>query len=126
LKSEKVSGRREITRFRGGTNSLRIEMGKREGLKRSERMREVCGEDVEYEQHVMLDCVLYDDLRRKLGEKLGWSSEWNRGENRDKVMCKLLGSDLYSVKDEVKNENQEYVMKFMKESMTRRRRILAR
>ena len=33
LESEEVEGRRELTRFRGGTNRLRIEMGRREGWK---------------------------------------------------------------------------------------------
>ena len=42
LVSENVKGRRKMTRFRGGTNRLRIEMGRHEGLEVRERVCEFC------------------------------------------------------------------------------------
>ena len=53
LESEEVEGRRELTRFRGGTNRLRIEIGRREGLEVEDRVCQFCYSGVEDEVHVM-------------------------------------------------------------------------
>ena len=66
LVSENVDGRREMTRFRGGTNRLRIEMGRHEGLDIGERVCEFCLDGIEDEMHVLLCCGLYDDLRKTI------------------------------------------------------------
>ena len=68
LKSSNVEGRRQMVRFRGGTNTLRIEMGRwgSEGLPREERICQQCFQGVEDEQHVLLHCDLYSDLRENL------------------------------------------------------------
>ena len=47
LESEKAEGRRELTRFGGGTNRLRIEIGRREGLEVEDRVCQFCCSGVE-------------------------------------------------------------------------------
>ena len=51
--------------FRGGTNRLRIEMGRHEGLEVEERVCEFCLDGVKDEMHVLLCYGLYDDLRKR-------------------------------------------------------------
>ena len=65
--------REVMTRLRGGTNELRIETGRYPNTNRDRRLEIherrclLCmSGDVEDEKHFMLDCVVYDDLRKKL------------------------------------------------------------
>ena len=53
-------------RFRCGVAPLYLESGKYEGLAESERVCFNCEGAVENEEHVLLVCSLYDDLRQTL------------------------------------------------------------
>ena len=55
--------RKTVAEFRSGTNKLRIETGRWDGLTRSDRLCPLCGVGVEDEHHVLLVCVKYEDLR---------------------------------------------------------------
>ena len=66
-----------MTRFRGGTNSLRVETGRWEkrpdggrGLALQARWCQQCYSGVEDEVHVLLHCGLYADLRDELKERM--------------------------------------------------------
>jgi hypothetical protein len=100
--------REVMTRLRGGTNELRIEVGRYPNTNRDRRLQIherrclLCmSGDVEDEKHFMLDCVVYDDLRKKLfvdvenlmlnekGEKI---EEVMKTENgRQRVFVGLMG-----------------------------------
>ena len=65
LDSEDVRGRRLLTKMGGGSNGLRMETGRWEGLDRNERECELCYDGVEDFKHVFLFCNLYEDLRKR-------------------------------------------------------------
>ena len=51
-------------------NDLEVEMGRRKGLVRAQRTCQVCGM-VEDEAHVLCECGIYEDIRRKWKSMLG-------------------------------------------------------
>ena len=55
-----------IGKIRCGVAPLRIETGRYERLDVTERTCIICNTGVELEEHVLLSCSLYDDLREKL------------------------------------------------------------
>ena len=58
--------RRSYAKFRCGVAPLRLEMGRYEGLTESERSCFNCDGVIENEEHVLLECPLYEDLRQTL------------------------------------------------------------
>ena len=75
LTHDNARARQVMTRLRGGTNELRIEQGRYpntnrdRGLETFERRCLLCmSEEIEDEKHFVLDCVVYEDLRRKMFE----------------------------------------------------------
>jgi hypothetical protein len=57
----------ELTKLRGGTNRLRIEKGRYQGLPAEERVCEFCNKgEVEDERHFVLSCPLYSTVRAEL------------------------------------------------------------
>ncbi len=48
------------------TAPLHIETGRYEGLAEDERMCPMCNNGVENELHALLDCPLYDDVRKNM------------------------------------------------------------
>ena len=122
-----VRARREFTRVRSGTSSLRVEMGRREGLKREERLCRVCGDGVEDEEHLLMDCDLYSDLRVSMVRKLGWKEKWKDARVRKVSLVKLLESTGVSgsiAGRQRRVERQQVVMEFVGQAMRRRNRIL--
>lgn len=68
---KRLVGRKVLTRLRCGSNDLRIDTGRWDGLTADERLCLVCGEgDVETEQHFLLECNYYQDDRTTLWESL--------------------------------------------------------
>ena len=60
LQDEWIQGRRILCQLRGGTLSLRVETGRREGLEREERRCKLCeSKEVEDVQHFIEDCIFY-------------------------------------------------------------------
>merc|ERR1711920_90184 len=63
LKIDDEEGRKQMARIRSGTNDLRIETGRHEGLNREvSKCWFGCGE-VKDEEHFLMKCKMYDDLR---------------------------------------------------------------
>ena len=90
-----AEGVRMITRLRGGSNMLKLDQGRKEGLRREDRVCEVCGQEVEDEEHFMLRCVRYRMGRRimmrEVGEVMEETKKWLREGNWEKLMQVLLG-----------------------------------
>lgn len=62
---------RQLTMLRGGTNHLRIERGRWVGEKVNERVCMVClCDDIENEQHFLLECPMYVCERARLFEEI--------------------------------------------------------
>lgn len=62
----RLRGRRFMTRLRTGSNELRINTGRWENIPRDERYCLLCGEDIETEQHFLLECSHYAAERLEL------------------------------------------------------------
>ena len=100
-----------MARIRSGTNDLRIETGRHEGLDREVRKCWFgCGE-VEDEEHFLMKCKMYGDLRSDFIESIGTEIFQKRGR---KIM---LGK---GSKEELKQ-----AFKYIKRASARRRRILS-
>jgi hypothetical protein len=59
-------GRQLVTQLRLGVNNLRISTGRITGEHRAHRFCICCTQDIETEQHFLLECCFYDDLRTQL------------------------------------------------------------
>ena len=79
LNSENEKGRREMARIRSGTNELRIETGRYDREREEERRCWFGCNAVEDEEHFLMDCVLYEDLRRELKKEMGEANYQGRG-----------------------------------------------
>ena len=68
LKCEDSLGRRMLARIRSGTNNLRIETGRYERPKLAEEYRicRLCKIETENEEHFLMRCAAYDDIRKEL------------------------------------------------------------
>ena len=62
--------RSAYAKFRCGVAPIRLETGRYEGLDESDRTCFQCPDMVENEQHVLLECPLYNDIRLKYLEQL--------------------------------------------------------
>ena len=63
-----VKLRFQLSRFRLSNHSLKIEIGRHNGIPKDQRYCAFCENIVETEIHFMLDCPLYDPMRTKLIE----------------------------------------------------------
>merc|ERR1712083_1127247 len=70
LKIDDEEGRKQMASIRSGTNDLRIETGRHEGLDKDVRKCWV-GEDVDDEEHFLMKCKMYDDLRSESIQFIG-------------------------------------------------------
>ena len=125
LKSSNIEGRRQMVRFRGGTNTLRIETGRWEGLQREERICLQCLQGVEDERHVLLHCNLYSDLRAKLFEDSRMRKAVESGDLDEEgwMLDNMLGGGRWIGKDSTEKK-EEAVMLFMARVMRRRRWVV--
>ena len=64
-------GRRSMARLRSGTNDLRIETGRYVKLERDDRRCWFGCEAVEDEEHFLLDCKMYAEMRSETIQALG-------------------------------------------------------
>ena len=103
-------GRRAMARLRSGTNSLRIETGRHEGLERKDRVCRFGCKVVEDEKHFLLECKMYKDYREELKANLGGMNFEERG------LEVMLGKG--------DAEETKEAMKFIKRAEARRRRLL--
>jgi hypothetical protein len=110
--------RRAYSQFRCGVAPIRIETGRFEHLPMHERTCFMCESKTETEEHVLIECPLYDDLRNELFEYINSVDEnFNMLTNRDKLSF-VLGCQ---------NVNVIYkCAKTCKSILDRRRRFLYR
>ena len=85
LRSDDTKGRKLMTRLRSGTNFLRIETGRREGLRSEERKCWFGCNETEDEKHFLMKCHLYDDLREQVG------NSDREADDNDMDLEKMLG-----------------------------------
>ena len=110
LKSDDLKGRRLLTRLRSGSNFLRIETGRREGLSSDERKCWFGCNATEDEKHFLLHCNMYDDLREQVG------SSGNEADDNVMDLGKMLGR--------CNKDQLDKTLLFIKRAEARRRRIL--
>ena len=110
LKINDEKGRRLLSKIRSGTNFLRIETGRREGLHKKDRTCWFGCRAVEDENHFLLKCHMYNDLRGELASKLSKKS------TNELELELMLGKG--------SREDVEQVIVFINRAVARRRRIL--
>ena len=66
VKIRNTKTRTSLSKFRLSNHKLRIELGRREGIVREERICQICSEGVEDEIHFLVKCKQYNDLRQPL------------------------------------------------------------
>ena len=95
--------RRELSRFRGGTNDLRVETGRYSKEEVAERSCCICAKGVlENEEHVLLDCFPYEPLRRKMFATICYQTDLYElsmmRDDRKWMLDTLLGHSLSNKK----------------------------
>ena len=91
--------RSALAKFRCGVAPLRIETGRYEMIPYEERYCFNCTNKIESEEHVLLECPLYKDIRLELLSKIDLQ-HFDPLDNHEKV-CHLLSDDriaIYSAK----------------------------
>ena len=132
--------REVMTRIRGGTHELRIETGrypntnKDTRLELHERRCLLCmSGEIEDEHHFLLECIVYDDLRRKMfdvvktdllkkEEKI--EELLSHADGRQRILEGLLGEA--KVEGEAALNLRYAALRFCKRAMTRRNGIVLR
>ena len=110
LDIEDEAGRKALARLRSGTNVLRIETGRHEGLERRDRTCWFGCEEVEDEQHFLKDCWMYEDLREEaMSGVVGVQFQ-------ELSLEKLLG--------EGNSQEIERTVTYIRRALGRRRRVL--
>lgn len=106
--------RSALAKFRCGVAPLRIETGRYERLSLDKRICFNCTAKVENEEHVLLECPLYNDIRRELFGKIEMPvRDFHALSNSDKV-CHLLSDNAmvnYSAKacHDILTERRKYL-----------------
>ncbi len=110
LKIDDEKGRKEMAKIRSGTNELRIETGRYEDLREEERQCWFGCDEIEDEEHFLMKCNMYDDIRRITRDAIGEDTFRRRGREI------MLGKG--------STEEVEQAIRYIKEASARRRRIL--
>ena len=86
------SHRSAYAKFRCGTAPIKLETGRYEGIPVEDRICPVCQNGVEDEQHVLLECPKYDDIRTQLLTDMSTVVNVN-GFSKQEVLKCILGSN---------------------------------
>ena len=98
------SSRSCIARLRSGVFPLPIETGRWRGKPIEERLCPVCPQPVvETEEHFLLSCPLYKDIREKHINQLIASYDWNNIFNKDKLIYLFSDNFVYATSKMVKD-----------------------
>jgi hypothetical protein len=106
---------------------LRIDMGRREGLRLEERVCEICGDgSVEDERHFVMDCGAYKEEREEMYERINGMyggrldlSRCGEGAGREVRFDKLIGRGMKSKYE----ETYDIVKDFVQKAVVKRRNI---
>ena len=104
VKMLQPSSRSCIARLRSGVFPLAIETGRWRGKPIEERLCPVCPQPVvETEEHFLLSCPLYKDIRAKHINQLITSYDWNNIFNKDKLIHLFSDNFVYATSKMVKD-----------------------
>jgi hypothetical protein len=122
----------ELVKVRGGSNRLRIEQGRYVKERVEERLCVFCeSKQVEDEEHFMLDCEVYKELRARLWKKCEEVTNRSKASfpSREQQLNVLIGDELQPDEDEEKSsrkskvyrELSRAVMEYITSAMNKRR-----
>ena len=106
--------RRHLTMLRGGTNQLRIDVGRRKGLREEERVCQAClCEEVEDEKHFLLLCPMYVSERVNMFNRIREECNLEHLErlDEDKQIDVLIGIGWRKKEKEIREIVLEYIRK---------------
>lgn len=132
LQSYHRGGIPELVKVRGGSNRLRIEQGRYVKERVEERLCVFCeSKQVEDEEHFMLDCEAYKDLRARLWKKCEEATSRSKASfpSREQQLNVLIGDELQPEDEEEKSttksksyrELSRAVMEYITSAMNKRR-----
>ena len=110
LENKDIQGRKLMAKLRSGTNNIRIETGRREGLNSADRKCWFGCDSTEEEAHFLLDCWIYNDIREVMIAEVGKKEFEQRGLAL--MMGKCNSTDTIAA------------IKYIKRAIARRSRIL--
>ena len=106
VKNHIMSGTRRsaVAKFRCGVAPLRVETGRYEIIPYDERNCFNCINVVENEEHVLLECPLYNDIRKELLSRL--DMPWFESLSTSDKVCHLMSNSRIDNYSAVVIENQ--------------------
>ena len=140
LKHDDPQAREIMTRLRGGTNGLRIETGRYPNTNRDRRLEPherrclLCmSDEIEDEKHFVLQCVLYEDLRKKMfdvvkTERLKKNEEiediLGSEVGRQRIFRALMGDGGEAEDGGGRAELRRAALEFCRQAMRRRNKVV--
>ena len=82
--------RSALAKFRCGTAPIRIETGRYEGIATANRLCVLGCNAIENEEHVLIDCPTYDDLRQNIYQSVRAYSEFDIMNSAEKLVLLSL------------------------------------
>merc|ERR1711953_853631 len=116
LENKDIVGRSILGRLRAGANFLRIDKGREKGEDRDERICRTCLKEIEDEEHFILRCDGYTDIRNEYKEKIEIIMKQEKNEYNDEETNKYGNQWLKIFLGQIDNEN---VIKLVIESQKR-------
>ena len=96
--TRKNPSRKALVRFRISSHQLRIETGRYEKIPRDERICYFCtGNKIKDENHFLLDCKAYSQIRDKFFSKLGTKIPDFKSLSHDTLISLLMNSSDYLI-----------------------------
>ena len=112
-----------MARLRTGSSDLRIETGRWTGAQEVDRLCLVCGQGaIENEEHLLLECVAYEDLRKKMLASIRYQTGDAYGLTDRRDDSRLLG--LSGVEKRFRPQMTIAVAKYARRAMMRRTQLL--
>ena len=118
LEHENPWNRRLFTMLRSGTNWLRIEIGRWKKEPVEKRVCEICmsRHQVEDEIHFLLDCEVYDEVRKRMYEEISRATGHELDvrlmkDNRTWMLDVLIGHGITKYRQEILHAVMSYIAK---------------
>ena len=106
--------KRNIIEIRSGVNQLEMEQGRRRKVKREDRVCKICACEVEDEEHFLLRCKLYDDIRERWKEDIGVQSHLDN----EKTLERMIGTGKWKFRWRCAGKNVSEMLERRRSALT--------
>ena len=91
-----------------------MEQGRRRKLKREDRVCKICACEVEDEEHFLLRCKLYDDIRERWKEDIGVQSHLDN----EKTLERMIGTGKWKFRWRCAGKNVSEMLERRRSALT--------